>query len=381
MPKRPKLDPALKPEQAARATAVAEVLGSRLAWDAVLRDVSRVLPGDVWLNELTATVPKPMGDASQLPPPRPPPSTTTAAPTTLPAARRRPDRRVDQGLHLHAGRCRRAARSAGTVPSLTNVQLESTDRKESDDKNKTVIEFTILADLSESGGAEVSKLLSSKAGVVAVAAGTAAVIVAAAGWFLLVKPKRAEAKKLDASIASVEQSIAARRAELARPKAEIRVRPERSVPPVEGASRNPDIAGVMLEVNRLAGLHGITFRSIRSEAHVPANAYMVHPFEVVLEGRFRNVSAFLGDLRKLVRVKKDVLDVRGRLFAVDTLATEQPDGKKTFPTVKATVTLDAFEFSGTGRERRPRATTDGLADATTQTSPATGATTAAGATP
>ena len=85
-----------------------------------------------------------------------------------------------------------------------------------------MIEFTILADLSESGGA-VSKLLSSKAGVVAVAAGTAAVI-AAAGWFLLVKPEGAEAKKLDASIASVEQSIAARRAELARPKAEIRVR-------------------------------------------------------------------------------------------------------------------------------------------------------------
>ena len=78
----------------------------------------------------------------------------------------------------------------------------------------------------------------------------------------------------------------------------------------------------MLEVNRLAGLHGITFRSIRSEAYVPANAYMVHPFEVVLEGRFANV-AFLGDLRKLVRVKKDVLDVRGRLLRRGRARTEQ----------------------------------------------------------
>ena len=226
----------------------------------------------------------------------------------------------------------------------------------------------------------MSKLLSSKAGVVAVAAGTAAVI-AAAGWFLLVKPKQAEAEKLDASIASVEQSIAARRAELARPKAEIRVRPSDLYRLSKALPGNPDIAGVMLEVNRLAGLHGITFRSIRSEAPVPANAYMVHPFEVVLEGRFGNVSAFLGDLRKLVRVKKDVLDVRGRLFAVDTLALSKPDGKKTFPTVKATVTLDAFEFSGTGSGTPAPSTTDGSTDATTQTSPATGATTAAGATP
>ena len=116
----------------------------------------------------------------------------------------------------------------------------------------------------------------------------------------------------------------------------------------------------MLEVNRLAGLHGITFRSIRSEAPVPANAYMVHPFEVVLEGRFANVSAFLGDLRKLVRVKKDVLDVRGRLFAVDTLALSKPDGKKTFPTVKATVTLDAFDSAAPAGTPAP-STTDGSA--------------------
>ena len=41
----------------------------------------------------------------------------------------------------------------GTVPSLSNVQLESTQRQDAKDK-KTVIGFTILADLSESGGAK-----------------------------------------------------------------------------------------------------------------------------------------------------------------------------------------------------------------------------------
>jgi len=219
----------------------------------------------------------------------------------------------------------------------------------------------------------VSKLLSSKVGVAAVGAATAVVIMAA-GWFLLVKPKQNDAKTLDAKIATVEQSIAARRAELARPKAEIRVRPSDLYRLSKALPGNPDIAGVMLEINRLAGLHKITFRSITSEPPVPTTSYMVHPFEVTLEGRFGNVSSFLGDLRKLVRVKKQVLDVRGRLFAVDTLALSKPDGEKKFPTVKAVVTLDAFNFTGGAAAAPGTSTTADSTDATTQTSPATGGT-------
>lgn len=221
----------------------------------------------------------------------------------------------------------------------------------------------------------MSKLLSSKAGVFAVGAATA-LVIAAAGWFLLIKPKQNEAKTLDASIATVEQSIAVRRAELARPKAEIRVKPSDLYRLSKALPGNPDIAGVMLEVNRLAALHGITFRSIRSNSPVPATSYMVHPFEVVLEGRFSNVSSFLGDLRKLVRIKKEQIDVRGRLFAVDTLALSKPDGEKKFPTVKATVTLDAFNFTGAAAPTPGGSATAESTDATTQTSPATGETTA-----
>jgi type IV pilus assembly protein PilM len=155
VPKRPKLDPALKPEQAARATAVAEVLGSRLAWDAVLRDVSRVLPGDVWLSELTAQVPTPMGDAAAAAAAAATTaSSTTAAPTTLPAAPEAPTGVSIKGFTYTQADVAELLARLGTVPSLTNVQLESTDRKDSDNKNKTVIEFTILADLSESGGAK-----------------------------------------------------------------------------------------------------------------------------------------------------------------------------------------------------------------------------------
>ena len=45
-------------DEAARATAVASVLGGRLAWDAVFRDLSRVLPANVWLTKLSVTQPQ-----------------------------------------------------------------------------------------------------------------------------------------------------------------------------------------------------------------------------------------------------------------------------------------------------------------------------------
>jgi len=36
----------------------------------------------------------------------------------------------------------------------------------------------------------------------------------------------------------------------------------------------------------------------------------------------------------------------GRLFSVDQIAFGQPDSKKAFPDVKATITVDAFMFVG-----------------------------------
>ena len=55
-----------------RITALASALQGRLGWDRVLRDLSAVLPGDVWLTKLSA----------QVPPVVPAPSATTTATTT-----------------------------------------------------------------------------------------------------------------------------------------------------------------------------------------------------------------------------------------------------------------------------------------------------------
>jgi type IV pilus assembly protein PilM len=142
----PVIDPQLQGDGALRATAVSEVLGSRLAWDGVLRDLSRVLPSDISLTQLNARVPRPLGSPEAL--------ASAQASTATPAT---PGTAVPTGVTLagytfsHTNVARLIARLA-TVPSLTNVQLQSSAKAKLG--RSTVVNFTILADLREAGGAK-----------------------------------------------------------------------------------------------------------------------------------------------------------------------------------------------------------------------------------
>lgn len=53
-------DSTLVSEKSARIGALASALAGRIAWDRVLREISLVLPGDVWLTSLQAQSPKPV---------------------------------------------------------------------------------------------------------------------------------------------------------------------------------------------------------------------------------------------------------------------------------------------------------------------------------
>jgi Tfp pilus assembly protein PilN len=46
-------------QKSERVTLLGKALGSRIAWDRVLREISLVLPEDIWLESLTASAPDP----------------------------------------------------------------------------------------------------------------------------------------------------------------------------------------------------------------------------------------------------------------------------------------------------------------------------------
>jgi Tfp pilus assembly protein PilO len=224
----------------------------------------------------------------------------------------------------------------------------------------------------------MSTLLRTKAGVIGLAVALVAVI-SGGGWFLLVNPKRSTSEELDARITGVESEIKERRALLASPQAQVRFRASDLYRLTKAMPDAPHTAAVLLEINRLAKRRGLAFTSIRPDTSVPLTGYTVHPFVITLEGRFGSISRFLGDVRRLVRVRKERLDVRGRLFSVDSVSLGKPDEKKGFPNVKASVTLDAFVYGGAPPAAAAGATESTTPDQTTTPSPS--GTVAAGATP
>jgi len=118
---------ALAAEKGARVGALSAALAGRVAWDRVLRQVSLVLPEDVWLTNLSAAAP----DASQ--------AAATGTGFTLTGA-----------TYSQNGVARFLSRLA-VIPDLANVRLQSSQSQVMNER--PLVQFTILADVRAPGAA------------------------------------------------------------------------------------------------------------------------------------------------------------------------------------------------------------------------------------
>ena len=118
----------LEQEKNARIGALSAALSGRLAWDRVLREVSLVLPDDVWLSSLSATAP--VGASAS----------TAAAGFS-----------INGRTYSHDGVARLLARLA-VVPHLSNVQLLHSSVAISQ-TGRQVVEFSIVANVKGAGSA------------------------------------------------------------------------------------------------------------------------------------------------------------------------------------------------------------------------------------
>jgi Tfp pilus assembly protein PilO len=217
----------------------------------------------------------------------------------------------------------------------------------------------------------VKAFLSTKKGqIVAGLAGLA--IVLAAGWFLVVAPERKQADDVAAQVAASQAELAQKKAELARPSAAVRVKADDLFRLSKALPSQIDSAGVLLDLDRLAKSNKLTLWGLTPAQTVTTADTLQQPYTAVLEGRFTNVSKFLGQLRKLVGVQGGRLAVKGRVYSIDNVTLEQPAAGETFPVVRATVTVNAYSFTPAA----PVPGTDGAQTTTTSTG-----TVAAGATP
>jgi Tfp pilus assembly protein PilO len=208
----------------------------------------------------------------------------------------------------------------------------------------------------------------------AAAAGAGVVLLlVAAMWFVLVSPKRSEATALEQDVAAKQVELSQKQAELRSPQAAVKVRASDLYRVTKALPDANDMSAIILDVNRLAASNKLLFRSLTPQPSILGTGSLQLPMTVVVQGRFRDVSSFLGDVRKLVRVRGGILDARGRAYSVSTVELGSPD-EASFPVVKATVTVNAHAYS-------PPPPVDPSTATTPTTTPSSDGTVAAGATP
>jgi Tfp pilus assembly protein PilN len=123
----------LKTEHDARVTALSSALTRRIAWDRILREISLVLPNDVWLQSMSATSPTPASGMSAAV------SRPGIAPTLM---------TMEGSTYSHDAVARLLTRLS-VIPDLTNVWLTKSELGAV--AGRPIVSFTILADVRQAG--------------------------------------------------------------------------------------------------------------------------------------------------------------------------------------------------------------------------------------
>jgi len=125
---------ALAAEKQTRVTALNAALSHRVAWDRVLRELSLVLPNDVWLTTVSAKAPVS--------------SSVAAAPAPVAGSVAATGLTLDGYTYSQAAVARLLSRLA-VIPDLTNVQLQQSQLSKVG--GAQVVHFTIAADVRSPG--------------------------------------------------------------------------------------------------------------------------------------------------------------------------------------------------------------------------------------
>jgi Tfp pilus assembly protein PilO len=198
------------------------------------------------------------------------------------------------------------------------------------------------------------------------------ILLAAAGYFFLIAPKKSEAKSLDAKITEIEKQISDQRAQSTQAAGLSKIlvadynKLQTAMP---GEAKMDEFE---LQLYTLAKDTGIRFDNYQPGTAIDTSAYQVLPITVTFQGSFEQLSDFLYRLQSLVVVDNHKLSSKGRLFTVDQVSFAE--GEDRFPQIGATLQIDAYTFG------HPIVTAANAATGATGTTGATGASGATGAT-
>ena len=203
----------------------------------------------------------------------------------------------------------------------------------------------------------------------------AVLVVAAAGYFMLVKPQGAKLKQLKADQQTAQSSLDSYHQKVLAARSAPKIRIADVYRLAKAMPSSADMPDVVLELSQLARDTGIRFDSISPQPAIVIGSYTVLPISVTFNGTFYDLADLLYRLRSLVGVHAGQLDATGRLFSVDTLSFGESPLQ--FPRIEATLVIDAYVYgavttpAGGTPTPAPPPTTDTTATTTTATTSTT----------
>ncbi len=201
------------------------------------------------------------------------------------------------------------------------------------------------------------------------------IVYALAGYFLLISPQRSKAADLKKETSATQEQILQYRALSAQAKSTPPIRVAELFRLTKAMPDTLDMAGLVLELSQVARESGIEFDSITPQAPAAVSGYSSVAITLEFDGNYYELSDFLFRLRNLVRVRSGFLDAHGRLFVVDSISFSE--STKSFPRIKASVSVHAFMYGDVSAAAIPVATTSTTttpAETTTTTTTSTVAT-------
>jgi Tfp pilus assembly protein PilO len=200
-------------------------------------------------------------------------------------------------------------------------------------------------------------------------------IVAFAGYSILVKPQKKKAVDIQKQIDEKQTTLDQYRAEAASQKAnvapKIRVadvyRLARAMPAAE------DMPDILIELNDVAKSAGIQLESISPAGASGGNGFGIVPITIQFSGDYYSITDLLYRLRTLVSVRHGQLEATGRLFAVKNVTISPGSGG-----LSASVSLETYIYGGGAAAAAP-ATATPAATGTTSTDTTSTPTTTTGA--
>lgn len=198
------------------------------------------------------------------------------------------------------------------------------------------------------------------------------VVLAGAGYMLVVAPESAQVVTLQQQIDSQNTQIYERKAQAraglhppAIQTADL-FRLARAMPDRE------DMPGIILTLSETARAAGIRFNLIEpvvgGAPAALAGPYTLQRMHLLFNGDFYGLSDFLYRLRSLVAVHDGTLEASGRLFNVDTVTFSVI--ADSFPQISAELYVDAYVYAP-APAASPSTTTTPSTDGTTTTTPTT----------